>query len=93
MAGNPSTTAQFFDILIPVITYHHLSNPPKLIHTSIPYVAVATSLLLRFGPTEKRSLVNLGNLRDLRQPRWNLQMAIGDGWLGAMSVLIGQYIC
>ena len=67
MVSYLSTTAHFFDILIPVVAQHHLSGPPMLVYTSVSYVVAPTSLSLAFGPTGKK------RLGILRQPRWSLQ--------------------
>ena len=57
--------SSFIDIRILIVAQHGPSEAPKLIHTSIPHFAVATSLSLRSRRTEKRSLAILGILREL----------------------------
>ena len=61
MASNPSTSAQYYDILTPVVAYHGPSRPPMLVYTSDFHVVASTSLSLKSGPTEKRCLASYGN--------------------------------
>ena len=86
----PINISSFIDIRILIAARHGPSEAPKLIHTSIPHIAVATSLSPDFQLAEERCLAILGILRQLR---WGLQTAMRDGILRATSVLIGQYVC